>query len=118
MNPQDEEDHKLPQVEPTQTRSTNDSSVAPPSSQGVTKPATQLDNTQASQPQLTAQKASVADPAMVADDVDLIEKAWVEKAKDIVKGTVGDPHTQNERMSQMKVDYMKKRYGRDIKTGE
>jgi len=51
----------------------------------------------------------------VAEDVDLIEKEWVKKAKDIVNATFGDPYTQNKQMSKMKIEYIKKRYDRVIK---
>jgi len=51
----------------------------------------------------------------VADDLDLIEKAWVEKAKDIVAQTRTDPFAQNKEMNVFKADYMKKRYNKDIK---
>jgi Txe/YoeB family toxin of Txe-Axe toxin-antitoxin module len=53
-------------------------------------------------------------PSM-ADDVDLIEKEWVERAKQIVEQTKHDPYQQNEAMMKMKTDYLKKRYNRDIK---
>lgn len=62
----------------------------------------------------------VADPAhaanpLVADDVDVIEKEWVEKAKDIVSKTKNDPHLQSVQLTSFKHDYMKKRYGKEIK---
>lgn len=52
----------------------------------------------------------------VAGDIDLIEKAWVQKAKDIVMQTQGDPYKQNKQMNLMKVDYIKKRYDKDIRS--
>ncbi len=52
---------------------------------------------------------------LIADDADLIEKEWVLKAKQIVEHTKHDPYRQNEEMTKMKVDYLSKRYGRDIK---
>lgn len=55
------------------------------------------------------------DTPMIADDLDLIEKEWVKKAKDIVAMTIGDPYRQNQQISEMKVDYIKKRYNKDIK---
>ena len=55
------------------------------------------------------------DTPMVAEDIDLIEKEWVKKAKDIVAMTLGDPYRQNQQISEMKVDYIKKRYNKDIK---
>jgi len=51
----------------------------------------------------------------VADDVDLIEKEWVDKAKAIVNRTREDPHQQNKQLNEFKADYMKKRYGKDIR---
>ncbi|MFA6270505.1 MAG: hypothetical protein WC657_04865 [Candidatus Paceibacterota bacterium] len=51
----------------------------------------------------------------IADDVDLIEKEWVERAKDIVESTKNDPHLQNQQISKFKADYIKKRYKKDIK---
>lgn len=53
-----------------------------------------------------------------ADDVDLIEKEWVEKAKEIVDRTQGDPYAQSKQLSQMKAEYIKKRYNRDLKVSE
>ncbi len=65
--------------------------------------------------------ANISQPAAqsispsVANDLDLIEKEWVEKAKAIVIKTRTDPHTQNDEINKFKADYMKKRYGKDIK---
>ncbi len=63
----------------------------------------------------TGAPAPASTPA-IADDVDVIEKEWVEKAKDIVNKNSSDPHKQNEEVSVLKADYMKKRYNKDIKT--
>lgn len=54
----------------------------------------------------------------IADDTDLIEKEWVEKAKEIVARTRQDPYLQNKEVERMKADYMKKRYDKDIKIAE
>lgn len=60
-----------------------------------------------------------ADPAddtpLIADDNDLIEKEWVEKAKELVEQTKNDPHKQNEEINKFKASYIKKRYNKDIK---
>lgn len=53
--------------------------------------------------------------ALTAQDTDLIEKEWVQKAKEIVAKTHGDPYTQNKEINKMKADYIKKRYNKDIK---
>lgn len=52
---------------------------------------------------------------LTAADADLIEKEWVEKAKQIVAQTTGDPYTQNKEINKIKADYIKKRYNKDIK---
>ena len=54
----------------------------------------------------------------IADDTDLIEKEWVDRAKQIVEHTRHDPHQQNREMNLMKADYLKKRYNKDIKLDE
>jgi hypothetical protein len=59
-----------------------------------------------------------SDTPSIADDVDVIEKEWVDKAKSIVDKTKDDPHVQNKEVSILKADYMKKRYGKDIKLTE
>lgn len=50
-----------------------------------------------------------------AQDTDLIEKEWVERAKQIVEHTREDPYEQLRALSHMKADYLKKRYNKDIK---
>ena len=58
-----------------------------------------------------------ANPA-VADDADLIEKEWVQKAKDIIKQTQNDPHLQSRELNVFKADYMQKRYNKVLKLSE
>jgi len=48
---------------------------------------------------------------VVADDVDVIEKVWVQKAKSIVSQTKADPHQQEEEVSKLQTDYQLKRFG-------
>ncbi len=55
------------------------------------------------------------DNPLVAGDDDLIEKEWVDKAKKIIQQTRSDPYTQEKEVSKLQADYMKKRYGKDIK---
>ena len=40
----------------------------------------------------------------IADDVDLIEKEWVQKAKNIVNKTKDDPHKQNIELNKVKAE--------------
>lgn len=58
--------------------------------------------------------APTATPA-TAEDVDLIEKEWVDRAKAIVAQTRNDPYVQNREMNKMKADYMMKRYHKEIR---
>lgn len=53
-----------------------------------------------------------------AADLDVIEKAWVDKAKNIVAKTSTDPRLQNEELAKVKADYIKKRFGKDVKIAQ
>lgn len=55
------------------------------------------------------------DNPLTANDDDLIEKEWVQKAKKIVMQTRDDPYTQEKEVSKLQADYIKKRYGKDIR---
>ena len=59
--------------------------------------------------------AASNDNPQIADDIDVIEKEWVQKAKKIVDETREDPRKQKDMLSEFKADYMKKRYNKDIK---
>jgi hypothetical protein len=54
----------------------------------------------------------------VADDIDLIEKEWVHKAKSIIAQTQNDPHRQSKELSIFKADYMQKRYNKVLRLSE
>jgi hypothetical protein len=64
-----------------------------------------------------AVSAPTSAPA-TAEDTDLIEKDWVNRAKAIVDRTRNDPNLQNKEISHFKADYIKKRYNKDIKVSE
>jgi hypothetical protein len=51
----------------------------------------------------------------VADDKDVIEPEWINKAKAIVAQTGDDPYRQTEELTVFKADYMQKRYNKTIK---
>lgn len=53
-----------------------------------------------------------------AQDADLIEKEWVERAKAIVAHTRNDPYKQKSEMSKVKADYLKKRFDKTIPIDE
>ena len=55
---------------------------------------------------------------LIASDDDLIEKEWVDKAKKIVAETQNDPYAREYKVSKLRVDYIKKRWGRDLGAAE
>jgi hypothetical protein len=50
----------------------------------------------------------------IADDIDVMEKAWVQKAKAIVGETRDDPHKQSNELSGVKRDYVFKRFNKEL----
>lgn len=52
--------------------------------------------------------------AVIADDNDVIEKEWVDKAKEIVVRTQGDPHAKSNQLTGLKKEYIQQRYGKTI----
>jgi len=58
------------------------------------------------------------DNLAAADDADVIEKEWVDKAKKIVGATKDDPHQQEKEVSKLQADYLMKRYGKQMKLSE
>lgn len=75
-------------------------------------------------PQPTAQQDDVNattipatdDSPAIAEDVDVIEKEWVTKARKIVNATKTNPREQENEVSKLQADYLMKRYGKQIKT--
>jgi hypothetical protein len=65
-------------------------------------------------PAPTIQQDPHGNPLIAGDD-DLIEKEWVEKAKKIIQQTRSDPYNQEKEVSKLQADYIKKRYGKDVK---
>ena len=51
-----------------------------------------------------------------AEDVDVIEKEWVSKAKQVIARTKDDPHAQEAAFEKLQREYLKKRYGKEIKS--
>lgn len=62
--------------------------------------------------------APVFDSPLLANDDDLIEKEWVDKAKKILADTKEDPFLREKEVSKLQVDYIKKRYGRELGVAE
>ncbi len=86
------------------------SAVAQATAGPVATPASTVMATPATDTGLGAQTAN----PVIADDADVIEKEWVEKAKYIVAKTKDNPHEQSAELTSFKHDYIKKRYGREL----
>lgn len=96
-------------------RSTGGASVNPIKSSGSAAPdVSQITNQQS----FSSEVSTPANLPVVADDNDLIEKEWVDKAKQIVDQTKDDPHKQSKEINKFKAGYMKKRYNKDLKIEE
>ena len=65
-----------------------------------------------------AKDTTIGDTPLVANDDDLIEKEWVDKAKKIVSETRNDPYGREEAVNKLQIDYLKKRYGRELGAAE
>ena len=52
--------------------------------------------------------------ALIANDDDLIEKEWVDKAKKIIAETKDDPYRREVEIGKLQIEYIRKRYGREI----
>jgi len=68
-----------------------------------------------SQTQPAVQATTQVSTLPLADDDDLIEKEWVERAKRIVEQTRDDPYKQSEELTVVKADYLQQRYNKSIK---
>lgn len=61
---------------------------------------------------------AASDDPQIADDIDVIEKEWVDKAKKIVNATKEDPHMQEKEVSKLQANYLMKRYNKQLKLSE
>lgn len=52
----------------------------------------------------------------IANDDDLIEKEWVDKAKKIISETQNDPYLREKEINKLQIDYLRKRYGKELGT--
>jgi hypothetical protein len=52
----------------------------------------------------------------LANDDDLIEKEWVDKAKTIIADTQNDPYRREQEVTKLQADYLRKRYGKELGT--
>jgi hypothetical protein len=63
-------------------------------------------------------RTTIGSTPLVANDDDLIEKEWVDKAKKIVEDTRDDPYRREKSVNKLQIDYLKKRYGRELGVAE
>lgn len=68
-------------------------------------------------PVITTQSNAVNEDTSVpvsANDDDLIEKEWVDQAKRIIAETKDDPYKREREVSKLQIEYIRRRYGREI----
>lgn len=73
-------------------------------------------------PNTAVQQGAVADDTTsitvvsptIANDDDLIEKEWVDRAKKVLAETKDDPYRREQEVNRLQADYLLKRYGRDL----
>lgn len=63
---------------------------------------------------VTSTPADDNDTPLTANDDDLIEKEWVDKAKKVVAETKDDPYAREKEVSKLQADYLRKRYGKEL----
>ena len=69
---------------------------------------------------LPATPAPAADPTVAnpiaANDDDVIEKEWVDRAKQVILRTKDNPYARERAIGELQRDYLAKRYGRQVGT--
>ena len=65
----------------------------------------------------TATSDDATGPVLASDD-DLIEKEWVDKAKKIIADTQNDPYRREQEVTKLQIDYLRKRYGKELGTAD
>ena len=61
-------------------------------------------------------ESNVSQSQQADRDSHRIESQWVERAKKVIAKTKDDPHSQKEEMSQVKAEYIRKRFNKTIPT--
>ena len=108
---------------PGQAGIPNATPVSAPSPQPFTAPIAVANGPTAQAPTPDAEPLAAAVPQsaagpQLADDTDLIEKEWVAQVKHVVRSTINDPYEFNRQFTNLKAEYMQKRYGRDLKVSD
>lgn len=61
---------------------------------------------------------AINDAPIVANDDDLIEKEWVDRAKKIIHDTKDNPYEREREVAKLQADYLQKRYGKELGAAE
>jgi len=108
------EPEQTPIIVPERTPQPSEPPTTPVVSKSVAATSLPVDSTPilpVSQPANSTRSSSPS----VAKDVDVIEKEWVNQAETIVKKDAADPHQEEDDVTDLKNDYLQKRYGKTIK---
>lgn len=62
----------------------------------------------------SATSPSSTSPLIATVDEDVIEKEWVDKAKQIVAATADDPHARSDQVSALQKEYLEKRFNKEL----
>lgn len=84
---------------------------------GITAPQLVLPQPVVAQPLTNPDSQTVPsddNATLIANDDDIIEKEWVDKAKKIIAETKDDPYRREVEISKLQIEYIRKRYGREI----
>lgn len=84
---------------------------------GITAPQVALPQPVVTQPLTNPDSQTVPsddNATLIANDDDIIEKEWVDKAKKIIAETKDDPYRREVEISKLQIEYIRKRYGREI----
>lgn len=87
---------------------TADAQAAVANATAVSQPVAQI----STDPIVTTQTTVTPPGPLVAADEDVIEKEWVDKAKQIITETRDDPYARTNRVNELQRDYLNKRYGK------
>ena len=107
-----------PNTKPSQPHETTPLRQTQPSQQQLAVPQAVPQTSSPSSQAIDNQQSGAKDDPLIADDVDVIEKEWVDKAKRIVNSTKSDPHAQEKEISKLQADYLLKRYNKKVKVKE
>ena len=98
---------------------------APAETAPAPTPAPQNTGQPATAPQLTAADVAAAMAAnpvqpgagtpVMAGDQDEVEPEWVNAAEQAMTETAGNPYAEEEAVESLQIDYLKKRYGYEVK---